>query len=81
MGALNAATMVVIMIETAEVLEQLDNIAAVGGVDLLLIGTNDLCASLGSLLDAGTSGVSSHRRGDRCAQARGHHEPAACWST
>ena len=57
MGALNAATMVVIMIETAEVLEQLDNIAAVGGVDLLLIGTNDLCASLGSLLDAGTSGA------------------------
>lgn len=47
MSALNAATMVVIMIESAEALEQIDEIAAVEGVDLLLVGTNDLCASLG----------------------------------
>jgi len=45
--ALNAATTVVIMIEAAEALAQIDEIAQVAGVDLLLIGTNDLCASLG----------------------------------
>lgn len=47
MHALNNATVVVIMIESAEALQQIDEIAAVDGVDLLLIGTNDLCASLG----------------------------------
>jgi 4-hydroxy-2-oxoheptanedioate aldolase len=45
--ALNEATMVVIMIESAAVLAEVDEIAAVEGVDLLLIGTNDLCSSLG----------------------------------
>lgn len=44
---INQATMVVVMIETAEALAQVDDIAAVPGVDVLLIGTNDLCASLG----------------------------------
>jgi 4-hydroxy-2-oxoheptanedioate aldolase len=46
-NALNEATMVVIMIESGEALAEVDDIAAVEGVDLLLIGTNDLCASLG----------------------------------
>ena len=45
--ALNAATMVVIMIETVEALTEIDEIARVEGVDLLLIGTNDLCSSIG----------------------------------
>jgi 4-hydroxy-2-oxoheptanedioate aldolase len=44
MSALNAATMVVVMIESAEALTE---IASVEGVDLLLIGTNVLCSSLG----------------------------------
>ena len=47
MNALNEATMVVIMIESAQALAEVDKIAAVEGVDLLLIGTNDLCSSLG----------------------------------
>jgi 4-hydroxy-2-oxoheptanedioate aldolase len=47
MSALNAATMVVVMIESAEALAEIDKIASVEGVDLLLIGTNDLCSSLG----------------------------------
>jgi 4-hydroxy-2-oxoheptanedioate aldolase len=46
-NALNEATMVVIMIESAEALAEVDQIAAVEGVDLLLMGTNDLCSSLG----------------------------------
>jgi 4-hydroxy-2-oxoheptanedioate aldolase len=45
--AVNNATMVVVMIETVEALSDVDAIAAVPGVDLLLIGTNDLCGSLG----------------------------------
>ena len=45
--ALNATTMVVIMIETTEALAEIDEIARVEGVDLLLIGTNDLCSSFG----------------------------------
>lgn len=45
--AMNAATMVVAMIESAEALEAVDDIAAVAGVDMLLVGTNDLSTSLG----------------------------------
>ncbi len=45
--ALNDATMVVLMMETAAALENVDALAAVEGVDMLLIGTNDLCAELG----------------------------------
>lgn len=45
--AVNEATMVVVMIEGTEALAQVEEIAAVPGVDLLLIGTNDLCASMG----------------------------------
>ena len=44
---LNAATLVVVMIETAAAVEAVEEIAAVPGVDVLLIGTNDLCADLG----------------------------------
>ena len=45
--ALNEATMVIVMIESAEALAAADEIAAVDGVDMLFIGTNDLCSSLG----------------------------------
>lgn len=43
----NAATLVIPMIETLEALELVDEIAAVEGVDSLLIGTNDLTAEMG----------------------------------
>ncbi len=46
-AAANDATMVIAMVETREALEKLDEIAAVDGVDLLFIGTNDLCGELG----------------------------------
>ena len=45
--ALNEATMVIVMIESAEALAAADEIAGVHGVDMLFIGTNDLCSSLG----------------------------------
>ncbi|KAK6842310.1 hypothetical protein PG990_005744 [Apiospora arundinis] len=43
----NASTLVIPMIETLEALELVDEIAAVDGVDSLLIGTNDLTAEMG----------------------------------
>jgi len=47
--ALNDATMVVVMMETLEALEHLDEIAAVEGVDMLFIGTNDLTTEMGQM--------------------------------
>jgi 2-keto-3-deoxy-L-rhamnonate aldolase RhmA len=44
---LNDATMVIAMIESPEGLAAVNEIAAVPGVDILFIGTNDLCSSLG----------------------------------
>lgn len=46
-AALNAATMVVIMMEAVDALEHVEEIAAVEGVDMLLIGTNDLTSEWG----------------------------------
>jgi 2-keto-3-deoxy-L-rhamnonate aldolase RhmA len=44
---LDDATMVVPMIETVEALEHVEEIVAVDGVDMVLVGTNDLTAELG----------------------------------
>ncbi len=43
----NAQTMVIVMLETPEAIAKADAIAAVPGIDSLLIGTNDLCAEMG----------------------------------
>ena len=45
--AVNAATLLVLMLETPTAIENADAIAAVPGVDALLIGTNDLCMEMG----------------------------------
>lgn len=45
--ALNDATMVIVMIESREGLDAAEEIAAVDGVDMLFIGTNDLTSTLG----------------------------------
>ena len=45
--ALNAANLTVVMLETPRAIENADAIAAVPGVDVLLIGSNDLCAEMG----------------------------------
>ena len=44
--ALNDATLVVAMIETPRAVENADAIAAVPGIDVLLMGTNDLCLEM-----------------------------------
>src|SRR5271170_6761787 len=46
-AALDAATMVVVQFESAEALDKADEIAAVDGVDMVMIGTNDLLADWG----------------------------------
>jgi 4-hydroxy-2-oxoheptanedioate aldolase len=55
-AALNDATMVVVQCETADALERIDEIVAVDGVDMILIGTNDL------LQDWGLAGQYEHER-------------------
>src|SRR5215470_1986982 len=45
--ALNAANLTIVMLETPTAIENADAIAAVPGIDVLLIGTNDLCAEMG----------------------------------
>jgi 4-hydroxy-2-oxoheptanedioate aldolase len=44
---LNAATLVVVMLETPTAIANADEIAAVPGIDVLLIGTNDFCMESG----------------------------------
>ena len=44
---MNEATTVLVNIENLAALEAIDDIAAVPGLDVLMIGTNDLCAALG----------------------------------
>lgn len=45
--ALNAATMIVVMLESPEAIANAHEIAAVDGVDVVMIGSNDLAAELG----------------------------------
>ena len=45
--ALNAANLTVVMLETPTAIANAAEIASVAGVDVLLIGSNDLCAELG----------------------------------
>jgi len=46
-AAMNDATMVVVQFESARAVEYAEEIAAVEGVDMVLIGTNDLLAEMG----------------------------------
>jgi 4-hydroxy-2-oxoheptanedioate aldolase len=54
-AAINAATMVIVQCESGEAVENAEEIAAVEGVDMILIGTNDLLA------DKGIAGEFDHR--------------------
>jgi 4-hydroxy-2-oxoheptanedioate aldolase len=62
------------MIESAEALAEVDAIAAVEGVDLLFIGTNDLCSSLGipGQLDHGTVRSAYAKAMDACRKYGKH---------
>jgi 4-hydroxy-2-oxoheptanedioate aldolase len=56
-AALNAANLTVVMLETPTAIANADEIASVPGVDVLLIGTNDLCAEMGIHGDFGNARV------------------------
>jgi 2-keto-3-deoxy-L-rhamnonate aldolase RhmA len=45
--ALNQATQVVVMVETGRAIRNVESIAAARGIDVILVGTNDLCLDLG----------------------------------
>jgi 2-keto-3-deoxy-L-rhamnonate aldolase RhmA len=55
--ALNQATMITVMIETPQAVANAEAIAAVPGVDALLIGTNDLAAEMGITGDLGNARI------------------------
>ena len=44
---INENVLIVIMLESPEAIENVDSIAAIDGVDVVLIGTNDLCMEMG----------------------------------
>jgi len=46
-AAINDATMVIVQFESADAVDKADEIAAVKGVDMVLIGVNDMLASMG----------------------------------
>src|SRR5215469_3894032 len=46
-GAANNNTVVALQVETASCIKNIDEIAAVPGVDILFLGQNDLCMSMG----------------------------------
>jgi 4-hydroxy-2-oxoheptanedioate aldolase len=56
-SALNAANLTIVMLETPTAIANAEEIAAVPGVDVLLIGTNDLCAEMGIHGDFGNERV------------------------
>jgi 4-hydroxy-2-oxoheptanedioate aldolase len=46
-GAASDNTIIALQVETADCIKNIDAIAAVSGVDLLFLGQNDLCMSMG----------------------------------
>ncbi len=71
-AAFNAATTVVVMLESPEAIERADEIAAVPGVDILHVGTVDLCEALGRPADYGHPEVMAcHERVIRACQRHG----------
>ena len=61
-AAINAATLLILMLETPEAIGNVEEIAAVPGFDVLLVGTNDLCMEMGI---PGPARSSAHQRGVR----------------
>jgi 2-keto-3-deoxy-L-rhamnonate aldolase RhmA len=61
-AALNAANLIVVMLETPAAIDNAEAIAAVEGIDVLLIGTNDLCIDMGIAGDLGHAKVADAYR-------------------
>ena len=82
--AVNASTLVIVMIETPEAVENVDAIAAVEGVDGLLVGTNDLCMEMGmpgrvgdpAVMEAQAKVIAACRRHGRFPGLGGVYDPS-----
>ncbi|WP_439548957.1 HpcH/HpaI aldolase family protein [Falsiroseomonas sp.] len=73
-AALNAATMVVAMVENLAALERVEEIAAVEGLDMLFVGTSDLTNSMGLPGQADHPRVrDAYERVIAACRARGKH--------
>jgi len=70
----NEQILVVVMLESPRAIENAEAIAAVPGVDVLLIGTSDLCAELGILGQVGDARVeAAYRRVIDACRRHGKH--------
>ena len=82
--AINASTLVIVMIETPQAVENAHAIAAVEGVDGLLVGTNDLCMEMGipglvgdpAVMQAQARVIDACRRHGRFPGLGGVYEPS-----
>jgi 2-keto-3-deoxy-L-rhamnonate aldolase RhmA len=80
----NEQTMVVVMLESPQGIDNCEAIAAVPGIDALLIGTNDLCFEMGipgqfdhpRVVDAYTKLVAACRKHDKFPGMGGVYAPA-----
>lgn len=71
-AAVDAATLVVAMVESETALDRIDQIAAVDGIDVLLVGANDLTSDIGVPGDYGSEKAqAAYRRVIGAAQAAG----------
>lgn len=80
----NENTLVAVMAESAEALENIEDIAAVEGVDVIVVGTNDLAADLGispdsehpKLLDAYKKVMAAANRNGKAVRLGGLYDSA-----
>jgi 4-hydroxy-2-oxoheptanedioate aldolase len=73
-AALNAANLTVVMLETPRAIDNAEAIAAVPGIDVLLIGTNDLSAEMGIPGEFGSERVvEAYRRVIAACKKHGKH--------
>jgi 2-keto-3-deoxy-L-rhamnonate aldolase RhmA len=79
LGAANDLVTCCIQIETREALDDLDAILAVPGIDTILIGPNDLAASLGHTGDIGHADVEA-AIAHVLARTAAHGIPAGVWT-
>ena len=54
---LNSETMLIAMVETPAAIESIDEIASVDGIDVIMIGTNDLAMASGCHHDCGNQNI------------------------
>jgi 2-dehydro-3-deoxyglucarate aldolase/4-hydroxy-2-oxoheptanedioate aldolase len=70
----NRETFVAVQIETAQAVTEVDDIAAIDGVDLLFVGPSDLSQAVGTIGDfTGTASIDAVDRVAEACRAHGKH--------